>query len=209
MWEDHYAQRYESGTSQHDSSSLSHTTYRYALEELYRQILKFQATSYCYYAQNAARRLGQDTIKWYDWDGLLIEIRNKKSRFDEVTNNWRNVKDEEESLAADKRHQEAIRCWQDLGTQVSKLQEAVQVAQAEKEEKKRKELLDWLCTVDPSQIYNTAQDNHKSGTCDWLVRDSERFKVWERSPRSLLWLFGKGFARSLLSVPCCSSANSV
>ncbi|KAI1113784.1 ankyrin repeat-containing domain protein [Nemania sp. NC0429] len=171
IWEDHYAQRYESGTSRHESSSPSGTIYKNALEELYREILRFQATSYCYYTQNTVRRVGQDTVKWHDWDGMLEGIKNKKSKFDEVINSWRDIKDAEESLATDKRHQEALHFWRDLSDQLSQLQEAVKAAQAA-EEKKRKALLDWLCSVDPSDIYNTSRDKHENGTCDWLVRDT-------------------------------------
>ncbi|KAI3317226.1 ankyrin repeat-containing domain protein [Xylariaceae sp. AK1471] len=197
MWEDLYARRYESGTRQQKSSLESHTAYKDALEMLYRQVLKFQATSYCYYASNTTFRLGQDVIKWVEWDKLLDEVKNKESAFAGVSDSWRDMKYDEECLAADERHQEAMRRWQTIGTDISGLREAVLDAQ---EEKQRSGLLNWLCTVDHSEMYNAARDKHESGTCDWLIRDSKEFKTWEGSPSSLLWLYGKaGSGKSILS----------
>ncbi|KAI8951140.1 ankyrin repeat-containing domain protein [Xylaria longipes] len=197
MWEDLYIRRYEARTSQHTSSLPSHTAYKIALEKLYRQILLFQATSYCYYAENSAFRLGLDIVKWNDWDKLLSEIKDKEREFTAVSDNWRDMKHDEECSAADQRHQEAIRRWQTIGTDISGLREAVESAQAEKT---RDGLLQWLCTVDHSGMYNAARDKHESGTCEWLVRDSKEFKTWEGSSSSLLWVHGKaGSGKSILS----------
>ncbi|RYC64329.1 hypothetical protein CHU98_g1861 [Xylaria longipes] len=197
MWEDLYIRRYEARTSQHTSSLPSHTAYKIALEKLYRQILLFQTTSYCYYAEKSAFRLGLDIVKWNDWDKLLSEIKDKEREFTAVSDNWRDMKYDEECSEADQRHQEAIRRWQTIGTDISGLREAVEAAQAEKT---RDGLLQWLCTVDHSGMYNAARDKHESGTCEWLVRDSKEFKTWEGSSSSLLWVHGKaGSGKSILS----------
>ncbi|KAI0451705.1 ankyrin repeat-containing domain protein [Xylaria acuta] len=197
MWEDLYVRRYEAGTSQNKSSLPSHSAYKISLEKLYRQILRFQATSYCYYTEKTAFRLGLDIVKWNEWDKLLDEIKDKEREFAATSDNWRDMKYDEACSEADKRHQEAIRRWQTIGTDVSGLREAVEAARAEKT---RDELLDWLCKVDHSEMYNAARDKHESGTCKWLVRDSEEFKTWEGSPSSLLWLHGNaGSGKSILS----------
>ena len=199
MREDLYFRRYESKTGKQELSLPSHAAYKDALEMLYRQILRFQATSYCYYAHNAAFRLGLDVIMWNGWDTLLEEIQKQESAFGAVNDNWRDMKYDEECLAAEKRHQEALRSWEAIGTDVSGLREAIEDAQAEK---KRTGLLDWLCAVDPSEMYNAASDKRESGTGAWLVKDGEEFKVWKETPRSLLWLHGKRTpASSRESVP--------
>jgi hypothetical protein len=64
--------------------------------------------------------------------------------------------------------------------------------------KERDELFSWFCDIDPSSIYNTARERHESGTNEWLVKESEEFKTWERSDRSLLWLHGKGKSNALI-----------
>jgi hypothetical protein len=188
MREDLYFRRYESKTGKQDLALPSHTAYTDALEMLYRQILRFQATSYCYYANNDAFRLGLDVIKWNGWDTLLEEIKKQESAFGAVNDIWRDMKYDEECLAAEKRHQEALRGWEAIGTDVSGLRKAIEDAE---EEKKRTGLLGWLCRVDPSEMYNAASDKRESGTGVWLVRDSEEFKIWKATPRSLLWLHGK------------------
>ncbi|GAW17393.1 hypothetical protein ANO14919_068500 [Xylariales sp. No.14919] len=197
MWEDLYLRRYESEYSARESLMPSHAAYKNTLEQLYRQILKFQATSYCYYARNSVSRLGLDVLKWNKWDDLLNEIRDKEIQFSAVCDIWRDMKYDEECSAAANRHQEAISHWRDIGTGVSGLREAVRQAQ---QEKNRDEFLDWLCKVDPSVMYNGAQDKHESGTCEWLVRSNEKFKSWERSPSSVIWVHGKpGCGKSILS----------
>ncbi|KLU92750.1 hypothetical protein MAPG_11652, partial [Magnaporthiopsis poae ATCC 64411] len=197
MWEDLYARRYESKMPQHEPSLPSHTAYRDALEKLYRQILKFQTVSYCYYSRHAAFRLGLDMIKWNEWDTMMGEIRDRERMFADLRDIWRDMKYDEECEKLDSRHQETTQHWQAIGADVSGLRKAIEDAQAET---KRGELLRWLCTSDHSEMYNAARDLHESGTGDWLVRDSQAFKTWKKYPGSLLWLHGKpGSGKSILS----------
>ncbi|KAJ3572718.1 hypothetical protein NPX13_g4955 [Xylaria arbuscula] len=109
---------------------------------------------------------------------------------------WRDIKYDEECSAAAHRHREAIGHWQDIGMGISGLQEAVREAQRENH---RREMISWLCGVDPSRIYNVARGKHQSGTGDWLL-EGEKFQSWQKSPKSLLWLHGKpGCGKSVLS----------
>ncbi|GAP92625.1 putative ankyrin repeat protein [Rosellinia necatrix] len=197
MWEDLYIRRYDTGHNMSESSMPTHFAYKNALEKLYRQILKFQATSYCYCAGKAALRLVVDVAKLNEWNGLSDDIRAKEREFRSVSDSWRDAKYDEECLAAENRHKEALRHWQAIGSGVSGLQEAVCDAQ---EEKKRDGFLDWLCEVDPSEIYNSARDSCEDGTGHWLLQDSKEFRTWESAPQSVLWLHGKpGCGKSVLS----------
>ncbi|KAL7960365.1 hypothetical protein V8C34DRAFT_276955 [Trichoderma compactum] len=197
MREDLYVRRYEATIHSRESSQLSHVVYKDSLEMLYRSILRFQATSYCYYAHNAAFRLGLEIVKWDDWSLLLGQIQEQERQFAAVENLWRDMKYDEESSAAERRHQETLHHWGKIGTDLSGLRSAVERAQ---DESSRRYLLRWLCDVDPSEMYNAARDKHKAGTGDWLTKESEELKAWEASPASLLWLHGKaGSGKSVLS----------
>ncbi|KAK4085199.1 uncharacterized protein Triagg1_189 [Trichoderma aggressivum f. europaeum] len=197
MREDLYVRRYEATTHGRELPQLSHVVYKDSLEMLYRSILRFQATSYCYYAHNAAFRLGLDIVKWDDWSLLLGQIQEQERQFAAVENLWRDMKYDEESSAAERRHQETLHHWGKIGTDLSSLRSAVERAQ---DESSRRHVLRWLCDVDPSEMYNAARDKHKAGTGDWLTKESEEFKAWEASPASLLWLHGKaGSGKSVLS----------
>jgi hypothetical protein len=189
MWENLYARRYESLGTEASYGLLPPSQYKEALEMLYRKILKFQATSYCYFTRHSAFRLGLDTIKWNDWEELLEEIREKERVLAAINSIWKDSKYDEECLAADRRHREAMHRWDAVGTDVAGLRRAIEDAQAEK---KRNELLNWLSKVDPSSMYNVARDKHASGTIDWLLKDNAEFSSWKTSPRSFLWLHGKG-----------------
>lgn len=191
MWELLYIRRCEVNDGQIGKlspSSVERIAFKESLEILYQEILRFQVGSYCYYDTNAALRLGQDIIKWNGWDNTLEKIREQEDRFASVNAIWMDITYAEERSAAHKRHLEAMRCWQTVGTDTSSLLEVVRDAQAEK---KREGLLDWLCTVDPSEAYNAARDKHMRGTSGWLVEDSKEFQGWKQSAGSVLWLNGK------------------
>jgi hypothetical protein len=187
MREDLYVRRYEAKaqTCKQKPSALPHQEYKNNLEVLYREILRFQATSYCYYSSNDAFRLGRDVVKWDDWDKLLGQIHNQERRFAAIEALWRDSRYDEECSEVKKRHQESLHKLGEISTDLSSMRGA-QI------EKNRQELLDWLSDVDPSEIYNTARDKHGAGTGEWLTMESEEFKAWKESPPSLLWLRGKG-----------------
>lgn len=191
MREDLYVRQYEAKVRAGDQKmpTLPHQEYKNSLEMLYKEIFRFQATSYCYYASNGAFRLGLDVVKWDDWDELLSQIHNQERRFAAVEAVWRDIKYDEECLAVERRHQESLHQWGEISTDLSSLRGAVERAQTESN---RQELLNWLCDVDPSEIYKTARDKHGAGTGEWLTRESEEFKAWKQTPSSFLWLHGKG-----------------
>lgn len=171
--------------------------YRNALEMLYQHILKFQITSYRYYSRHHAYRLGLDSVKWNEWDGLFEKVKEQERVFADVLKACRDDKYLEECLAAEHRHKQVIDCWQSIGTDVSGLLKAVHDA---RKEDKREKLLDWLWAANILVQYTAARSKHSEGTCEWLVRKSKDFRMWEKEPKSFLWLNGKaGSGKSILS----------
>jgi hypothetical protein len=195
MWEELYTRRYEAtatddrGSRDASLAAVSHVEYKNALELLYKEILRFQVSSYCYYANHTASRLGRDVVKWDDWDTLLEDVRQRERVFRDVCDIWRDMRYDEECAGADERHRESMRRWDAVGDEVTALRNAVEDAHRDQ---KRAKLLDWLCDIDPSAAYNAARDKHEEGTGDWLIKDSEQFWDWETEPGMFLWLHGKG-----------------
>lgn len=194
MWEELYVRRYESDSSSKPWSSVapfaleSHIEYKSALAMLYVEVLRFQITSYCYYSRSLASRLTLDIIKWNDWTQLLEDVREKERVFNAISETWRDKIFDEECAAAERRHKEALVCWKAVGTELTELRRAVVDAQ---KESTRATLLDWLCDIDVSEMYNSGRDKHGTGTGAWLIEEHEDFRFWENKPASFLWLHGK------------------
>jgi hypothetical protein len=191
MREELYVRRYELKTHDNQSFQQSHREYKNGLERLYRQVLKFQATAYCYFTNDSASRLCLDIIKQNDWDQLIDGIREQETMFAKLATTWRDIQYDDECSAAENRHQETINLWFTIGANVSSLERAVKDAQ---EQKGRIELLQWLCNIDHTELYNSARHKHTDGTGEWLIGRSEKFKTWEEkiALKSFLWLQGKG-----------------
>src|SRR6187402_3525093 len=83
MRENLYFHRWEQNVDEHSREAFlpTHQEYRDTLKELYVRVLKFQATSICYYSKHGALRVGLDVIKWDNWDSLLEEVQNQDSTF--------------------------------------------------------------------------------------------------------------------------------
>lgn len=190
MQEEFYIERYESKTGGPERFRQSHSEYKNALEKLYRQILRFQATAYCYSTHTSALRFAQDSVKWKSWEKLINDIRAQESNLAAIEEKWRNMQQYEERLAVESQHQATI---DTLSAQLFVAQKTLETAT----EKEYDELLDWLCDIDHSSLYKAARDRHETGTNQWLIRDSEEFKTWETEQKSLLWLHGKGMLKSL------------
>ncbi|KAL7909988.1 ankyrin repeat-containing domain protein [Trichoderma velutinum] len=196
MREDLYHRRYETRQSDDQSSSVSHELYKGSLEKLYRQILKFQATCYCYYANNGATRLARDLIGQYNWVGLIEQVQRQENQMAAINQAWSDQQYNEECAAAEKRHKETIYSLMTAGADISGLRKAVEEANAKQD---HREFYRWLCDVDPSDMYNAARNRHEAGTSEWFI-ESEAFESWMDNPRSLLWLHGKaGSGKSVLS----------
>ncbi|GFP56049.1 putative ankyrin repeat protein L93 [Trichoderma asperellum] len=199
MREELYIRRYGSKTHEDQPFQHSHREYKNGLERLYRQILKFQAKAYCYFTDSSASRFCLDIMKQNDWDQLIDEIRAQEAMFATLCVIWRDIQYDNECLAADNRHKEAMSLWFTIGADVSKLERAVQESQ---DQKGRIDLLKWLCNIDHTELYNIARHKHINGTGEWLINRRKIFKAWEKSIalKSFLWLHGKaGSGKSILS----------
>lgn len=195
MWESLYIRRRQSKPNGNGPTyvlDVDSITYKDSLEMLYQHILRFQITGYCYYANDTALRFSQDLVQWNEWDTLLNKIRDQEATFATINSTWRDSTFADECSAAERRHEEAMCQWQCVGKDVSGLLDAIRKA---RKEKKRSKLLQWLCSVDPSEAYNAARDKHIGGTSDWLLKESEEYENWEKTPSSLLWLRGKGTSK--------------
>lgn len=186
--EELYIKCYESRKHAKQGFQQSHREYKAALERLYRQILKFQTKSCCYYSNISAIRYGLDAVKWNDWDQLVNDVRQRDAEFAAFEQIWRDLQHLEDRLEAKSLQRETINSIAAVKTEMSKSREAAEIAMTKQE---RDELFRWLCDIDPSSIYNTARERHEAGTNEWLIK-SEKFQNWERSDGSLLWLHGKG-----------------
>lgn len=158
------------------------------LEKLYRQILTLQAEAYCYYAGNASR-LARDIVKWDDWDALLAAVKEREYSFLQINEVWRDATYDDECTAVQKRHEETRSDLQAIGADLSGLRQAIDEV---RQDKKRSNLLDWLCKVDHSISFNNNRNRHEEGTSEWLLKDCEEFTNWQKLPASFLWLHGKG-----------------
>lgn len=179
--------RYESETE--GVPSTPDRAYRFAMKELYREVLKFQIVSYHHFCHKTISRLGLDAVKHNDWEELLEHIKHRETEFEKVLTLWRDKMSNDEWEAAQARHQQVMCQWQSIGTDLSNLKREIE---QRRQDKDRNKLLEWLSTVDPSVQFNAARCKHRSGTCEWLVKENEEFKTWEKDPKSFLWLNGKG-----------------
>ncbi|KAL6823367.1 ankyrin repeat-containing domain protein [Trichoderma camerunense] len=195
--EELYIKCYESRKDAQHEFQQSHRQYKAALERLYRQILKFQTKSCCYYSNSSAFRCGLDAVKWNDWDQLVNDVRQRDTEFAALEQIWRDSQHLEERLVAESLQRETINSVAAIKTEMSISREAAESVTPKQD---RDALLKWFCDVDPSSIYNTARGRHEAGTNEWLIKESKEFKSWERSDSSLLWLHGKaGSGKSVIS----------
>ncbi|KAI4594591.1 hypothetical protein KJ359_007679 [Pestalotiopsis sp. 9143b] len=189
--------RYEKQPADDEVWKRSHKTFKDHLEKLYRQILCLQAEAYCYYSSNSALRIVRDMARWDDWEALLIRVQEQEQAFLGVNELFKDGKYREECEAAERRHRETEGTWKSIGADLSNLHKAIEDARSDKD---RVELLNWLCKVDHSKLFNAARDRHQDGTNKWLIKDNDTFKQWEKRPHSFLWLHGKaGSGKSIIS----------
>jgi hypothetical protein len=186
MREGLYHWRYEISSNDESKTDFStlHISYRDALRTLYVKILSFQATSVCFLSKSTFERVTADMVKWNAWDTLLLEIEAQ----------WRDMKYDEECKLQSVRHEQRMRGLGAIVDEVSRVRDVIKQAQNDNE---RKELLNWLSSVDPWTNYNSARRNHAQSTSNWLVEESTEFKKWEKEQNSFLWLHGQGIMTSV------------
>ncbi|KAF4630221.1 hypothetical protein G7Y89_g7914 [Cudoniella acicularis] len=190
MRESLYERRYGSQEDNKDQEFAlsSYKMYQDTLKSLYVEILKFQASSICYLSKNSTSRLGLDVVKHDDWDSSLNKIQGRENAFCKVYEILKDTRDQEIREAVFQRHREKIEAMGSISCNIIALQKSVDDKQREAE---RKELLNWLSSIDPSENHNTALRAHQEGTGDWLLQGNDDFETWKTKPNSLLWLNGK------------------
>ncbi|EHK47335.1 putative ankyrin repeat protein, partial [Trichoderma atroviride IMI 206040] len=197
MRENLYQRRYEGKKKAVESFPGAHSEYKATLEHLYQEILRFQIQCYCYYTQGKASRLFSDFSGKNDWDGLAEDIRRQEAQMAAIDKTWRDQRYDDECAESERRYQGTILNLKTIGADISDLRKAVEDAN---KDRNQKELLDWLCDIDPSDMYNAARKKHKAGTSEWLIKKNAQFTSWVQSPSSFLWLHGKaGSGKSVLS----------
>lgn len=200
MRENLYVRRWEQNSGKHDREAFlpSHQEYRDTLKELYVRVLKFQATSVCYYSKHGALRTGLDVIKWDNWDSLLEEVKNQDLVLCQTYDILNDSRAEERFEAIYEQHRQSLDVMNFISSDLSGLRLAIKETQ---ENEKQQELLQWLSSVDPSKNYNNARSKHKPHTGDWLLKNNDDFEMWKVAPNSLLWLNGKGTNSFLFVLP--------
>ena len=190
MREDIYAHRYESGKGSIDQKTFLKTRvqYRKKLLELYSLILKFQAECVCYYYSGPSSRLLSDLVKWNDWDTAIKGIEDQNTAFVEAYNLMKDAMTQEDYDALYATHVEANKITKSIGSDVSDLKKAIELAQ---KDKSRKELLEWLSKIKPSENYNSLIEKRGITSANWFFEDEITLR-WEKKSDSLLWLNGKG-----------------
>lgn len=189
MRENLYQRRYEGQNKVDEPFPEAHSIYKATLEHLYQAILRFQIHCYCYYSQGTVSRIFGDFSGKHDWGGLAEDICRQEAQMAAMDKIWRDQLYVDECAASKRRYQRTILNLKTIGADISDLRDAVEKANMDRY---HKELLDWLCDIDPSDMYNAARKKHKAGTSQWLIEKNAQFTSWVQSPSSFLWLHGKG-----------------
>ncbi|KAG4441669.1 hypothetical protein IFR05_002876 [Cadophora sp. M221] len=202
MQENLYFQRWEANADNNDRSAFlpSHKGYRDTLKALYVLVLKYQATSVCYFTKNGGLRILADMVKWHKWEDLLKDVQTQDEAMCRTYDLMGQVKIEEEFEKLENRHGETVDILKSGFSDLAELRKAIEAAQRDAD---RSALLDWLSSVDPSLNYNNARGKYEQGghgTGDWLIQNNEDFEKWKLATNSLMWLNGKaGSGKSVLS----------
>ncbi|KKP06190.1 hypothetical protein THAR02_01703 [Trichoderma harzianum] len=122
-----------------------------------------------------ASRLISDFSMKNDWRGLVEDIRRQEAQMVAIDKIWRDQRYDDECAASERRYQGTILNLKTIGADISTLREAVE---GTNRDRNQKEFLDWLCDIDPSDLYNAARKRHKAGTSEWLIKvnDLDEYK---------------------------------
>jgi N-terminal domain of NWD NACHT-NTPase len=193
MRETLYHKRYESTNDEVSAAKFQdlHLKYRDILKRVYVDILRFQVTSICFLSKHTVTLVMKELFKWHDWESMLANIRSRETVLKSFEQQWRDMKLDEEWEKMEGRHRQRMNGLRLIENEITRLREIIKVEQTSTY---RRDLLNWLSSVDPSSNYNHARGNHALSTGDWLVDKNFDFKLWANAPNSQLWLSGKGTA---------------
>lgn len=63
-------------------------------------------------------------------------------------------------------------------------------------DKRKEEILDWVCKADPSINHENTISKREDGTCNWFLQNSD-FQKW-KTDASVLWIKGERKYRTFL-----------
>lgn len=176
MQENLYHRRWEANANRNNRNGFApaHKGYRDTLKELYVLVLKYQATSVCYFTKNGKHRFFADMAKLDDWKSLLADVKRQDKEICLAYNRLNDIRIEEEFEKQDWRHTESLNLQISMSKDLSGLREAIESA---KRDDNRQELLEWLCSSSPEAFYNSVRGKRQEETTtgDWLLKESEEF----------------------------------
>jgi hypothetical protein len=124
-------------------------------------------------------------VLWRNWEGLLESVKKQYEAMCKTYYRLNEVRIEEEFGRLDKRHTEVVDILTSGFKDISAILKAIEIVQRDKS---RSELLQWLCSLDPSHNYNYACGKHQMGTGQWLLK----LRKLEERTEFFMWLNGKG-----------------
>lgn len=208
--EDLYFRRWETNSDKNSTNTFlpAHVGYRSTLRQLYVLVLKFQASSVCYFTKDGVLRTLSDMVKHDDWEGLLEDIEKQDAAMCLAYDRLNDVRIEEEFEKLEHRHAQNLEALLSVSKDVSGIHSGVagiwndftafsRAVEETRRDRDRQSLLDWLSSVDPSTNYNSAREKHETGTGDWLVVGNKQFNTWKKTGNSFMWINGKGNIVSL------------
>ncbi|KAL9084383.1 MAG: hypothetical protein Q9165_008097 [Trypethelium subeluteriae] len=136
-----------------------------------------------YLSSNGFIRYARDFSKWDAWEDMLTTVKGISSSLGDIEKTWRDQIYQEDWEQQKLQHEERIKNLDAIRSEIVRFQEIVQNSQSQA---LRRQLLDWLGTVDPSSNYNEAREKHSLSTGEWLLGDKDSFQKWLAEPNSLL-----------------------
>jgi hypothetical protein len=182
-------------------SESAQNLYRFAMKNLYVEILRFETTCIGFFSDNKVKRLAVDMIKWDDWEALSKGFVEQNDKLEKLELQYDSLIQREEWEKVKERHQSTLKSIDAVGTQILDFRELVSKA---KNDSDRLQLLK-LLNQSGAMIKQSRPEPNRSGqnASRWLVTDP-LFTAWQDESNSLLWVYGKGNKDSFIILVCCS-----
>jgi hypothetical protein len=161
----------------------THREYKDDIKALYVKVLTFQTTIIVFLLDNRIKRISADIIIWNDWDSGAKEVKDQEGILQEFEKLREYVWFQEECNRKQQQHAQRIEALDAIKKEVSRLSSKVSQAQ---NDNKRRSLLNWLSSIDPSENYRLQRRRHKPSTSNWLIQEGGSFRTWKQTPNSFL-----------------------
>ena len=152
-----------------------------AVIELYTAIFEYQATAAQYFARNALKRLGCNTVTVNSWPDAVKKVRLLERLCHTSI-----------STLGTRLNQSGITNIEDVLGRGMKLMEQINATMTS-ERSRREKIQEWLSPIshlrDHADIRDLIGDEYL-GSGKWLLEDKKTFKPWKDSPNEILFLQG-------------------